>query len=57
MNGEEIVQIPKREFVRRGIKQPTLEKIGKRQPVRASRFTKCLRILEETEWEEGDNRD
>jgi hypothetical protein len=35
---ERITKIPKREFMRRGINQHTLEKICKREPVRAEKL-------------------
>ena len=44
-----LAQVPKREFRRKGINQHTLEKISAKKPVRASRFAKCLRVLEECE--------
>jgi hypothetical protein len=44
-----IARVPKREFMRRGINQHTLEKICKKEPVRASNLAKCLRMLEEYE--------
>lgn len=44
-----IAKVPKREFMRRGINQHTLEKICKRKPVRATKFAECLRVLEEYE--------
>ena len=44
-----IAKVPKREFMRRGINQHTLEKICQREPVRATKFAKCLRVLEEYE--------
>lgn len=50
---ERIANVPKREFMRRGINQHTLEKICKREPVRAMKFAKCLRALEEYEQYEG----
>lgn len=37
-----IAKVPKREFMRRGINQHTLEKICRREPVRISKLTKCL---------------
>jgi hypothetical protein len=43
----QITRIPKRELMRRGINQHTLEKICKREPVRAIKLAKCLRVLEE----------
>jgi hypothetical protein len=42
-----IAKVPKREFMRRGINQHTLEKICKREPVRAIKLAKCLKVLEE----------
>lgn len=42
-----IGRIPKREFMRRGINQHTLEKICARQLVRATKLAKCLKVLEE----------
>jgi hypothetical protein len=44
---EKIADVPKREFMRRGINQHTLEKICKRRPVRAAKLVKCLAILKE----------
>jgi hypothetical protein len=46
-----IMKVPKREFMRRGINQHTLEKICRREPVRASKLAKCLKVLEELEAE------
>jgi hypothetical protein len=46
-----IAKVPKREFMRRGINQHTLEKICKGEPVRAIKLAKCLRVLEEYELE------
>jgi len=46
-----IAKVPKREFMRRGINQHTLEKICKREPVRALKLAKCLRVLEKHELE------
>ncbi len=40
-----IAKVPKREFMRRGINQHTLEKICRREPVRASRLAKVLSVL------------
>ena len=48
-----IAPVPKREFMRRGINQHTLEKICGRGPVRAVKLTKCLRALEEYEQRNG----
>ena len=42
-----IAEVPKREFMRRGINQHTLEKICNREPVRAIKLAKCLKILDE----------
>ncbi|MGB6481996.1 MAG: hypothetical protein WBE86_00760 [Candidatus Acidiferrales bacterium] len=44
-----IAKVPKREFMRRGINQHTLEKICKREPVRTVKLAKCLNALEEYE--------
>jgi len=44
---ERISIAPKREFIRRGINQHTLEKICKGEPVRSAKLAKCLRVLEE----------
>lgn len=44
-----IAKVPKREFMRRGINQHTLEKICRREPVRAIKLAKCLKALEEYE--------
>ncbi len=43
-----IATIPKREFMRRGINQHTLEKICNREPVRAIKLAKCLKVLDES---------
>jgi hypothetical protein len=42
---EKISKIPKREFMRRGINQHTLEKICAQVPVRTAKFAECLRVL------------
>ena len=47
-----IEKVPKREFIRRGINQHTLEKICKREPVRAEKLAECLTVLEEYEEEQ-----
>ena len=44
-----IAKVPKREFMRRGINQHTLEKICKREPVRAIKLAECLTVLGECE--------
>jgi hypothetical protein len=36
----------RREFMRRGINQHTLEKICRREPVRAVKLSECLNLLE-----------
>jgi hypothetical protein len=40
-----IAKVPKRELIRRGINQHTLEKICKREPVRAIKLSECLTVL------------
>jgi hypothetical protein len=47
-----IAKIPKRELMRRGVNQHTLEKICGKQPVRAVKLAKVLEVLEQTEREE-----
>lgn len=42
-----IQQISKRELMRRGINQHTLEKICSREPVRATKLAKCMKVLGE----------
>jgi hypothetical protein len=42
-----IVAVPKREFIRRGVNQHTLEKICSREPVRAVKLALCLHTLHE----------
>lgn len=44
-----IAKVPKREFMRRGINQHTLEKICKRKPVRVAKLAQCVKALEEYE--------
>jgi hypothetical protein len=46
-----IANVPKREFMRRGINQHTLEKICKPEAVRANKLAECLKVLEEYEME------
>lgn len=48
-----IAKVPVREFMRRGIKQHTLEKIRRREPVRANKLANCLKVLEEYKSEQG----
>jgi hypothetical protein len=40
-----IEKVHKREFIRRGINQHTLEKICAKKPVRAVKLAECLRVL------------
>lgn len=44
-----IAKVPKREFMRRGINQHTLEKICRREPARAIKLAEFLKILEDLE--------
>jgi hypothetical protein len=44
-----IAKVPKREFMRRGINQHTLEKICEGEPVRANKLAECLKALEQYE--------
>ena len=44
-----IAKVPTQEFMRRGINQHTLDKICKREPVRAGKLAKGLRVLKEYE--------
>jgi uncharacterized protein (DUF2384 family) len=41
-----IAKVPKREFIRRGINQHTLEKICEQEPVRVAKLAKCLEVLD-----------
>ena len=50
---ERIGKVPKREFMRRGINQHTLQKICKRSPVRAVKLEACLRVLDAIRQENG----
>ena len=43
----EIAKIAKREFMRRGVSQHTLEKICSRKPVRVAKLARCLKVVEE----------
>jgi len=47
----QIAEVSKREFIRRGINQHTLEKICARMPVRAIKLAQCLKMLETRESE------
>jgi len=49
---ERIEEVPKREFIRRGINQHTLEKICSQIPVRASKLAKVLKVLQQWELEQ-----
>jgi hypothetical protein len=46
-----IVKVPKREFMRRGINQHTLEKICRKDPVRVSRLAQVVKVLQQWEAE------
>lgn len=46
---DRIGKIAKREFIRRGINQHTLEKICGKKPVRASKLAECLKVLKDFE--------
>lgn len=48
---ERIAKVPKREFMRRGINQHTLEKICRKETVRASRLAKVMKVLQQWESE------
>ena len=50
---QRIARAPKREFMRRGINQHTLEKICRKEVVRASRLAKVLTVLQQ--WESEHN--
>lgn len=47
----QIAKVPKREFMRRGINQHTLETICKRQPVRAIKLAQCLKVAHKLQQE------
>ena len=44
---QRIADVPKREFMRRGVNQHTLEKICRKELVRASGLAKVLKILQQ----------
>jgi hypothetical protein len=46
-----IAKVAKREFMRRGVNQHTLEKICKQEPVGSAKLAKCLKVLEDCEKE------
>ena len=48
-----IAKVPKREFMRRGINQHTLEKICNKELVRASKLAKVLNVLQRRESEQA----
>jgi hypothetical protein len=47
-----IMKVPKREFMRRGINQHTLEKICRREAVRVPRLAEVLKVLQQWESEQ-----
>jgi hypothetical protein len=47
-----IANVPKREFMRRGINQHTLEKICKKEPVRVSKMAEVAKVLQQWESEQ-----
>jgi len=49
-----IAKVSKRELMRRGVNQHTLEKICQRQQVRAVKLARCLQVIEEIEKEQFD---
>jgi hypothetical protein len=49
-----ITRVSKRELMRRGVNQHTLEKICQRQPVRAVKLATCLQVIEAVEKEQFD---
>jgi hypothetical protein len=48
-----IANVPKREFMRRGINQHTLEKTCRKEPVRVSRLAEILKVLSQWEYEQS----
>jgi len=52
----EIVKVPKRELMHRGINQHTLEKICAKAPVRVAKLAKCLEAVEQLKKERSDAR-
>jgi len=44
---EQISRVPKREFMRRGMNQHTLEKICTKEPVRAIKLAECVKACEQ----------
>jgi hypothetical protein len=51
-----IAKVPKREFIRRGINQHTLEKICKKEAVRASKMAEVVKVLQQWESEHHSKR-
>jgi len=49
-----IRRVPKRELMRRGVNQHTLQKISQKKPARAVKLAKCLKVLEEYEMAKKD---
>jgi hypothetical protein len=49
-----ITKVPKREFMRRDINQHTLEKICRKEPVRATKMAEVLKVLQQ--WESEQDR-
>ena len=47
-----IAKVPKREFMRRGVNQHTLEKISNREPVRAIKLANVIKVLQQWESEQ-----
>jgi hypothetical protein len=52
---QRIAKVPKREFICREINQHTLEKICGKEPVRASKLAKVLKVLQQWESEQRVN--
>jgi hypothetical protein len=48
-----IAKVPKRELMRRGVNQHTLEKICRRDSVRAIKLARCLKAVEDYESEQN----
>jgi uncharacterized protein (DUF2384 family) len=50
-----IAKVPKREFMRRGINQHTLEKISRKETARASGLAKVLKVLQQWESDQANS--
>jgi hypothetical protein len=50
----EIIKIAKREFMRRGINQHTLEKICDSKPMRIAKLAECLKVVDNLKKEQPD---